>query len=89
MKFVNACVGERAFAEATYCLSKFNLEETLEGKQCKCTLWSPAGSIVIFAALGDLASSGNMPIKGLLHKQLNQRYQRETMLIVISCSISI
>ena len=69
MKFVNACVGERAFAEATYCLSKFNLEETLEGKQCNCTLWSPAGSIVIFAALGDLASSGNMPIKGLLHKQ--------------------
>jgi hypothetical protein len=56
-------VGKRAFAEATYCLSKFNLEE------CICTLWSPAGSIVIFAALRDSASSGNRPIKGLLRKQ--------------------
>ena len=68
-KLANACVGERAFAKATYCLSKINLVETLEGKQCNCIFWSHAGRTVIIAAFGDSTSSGNRPIKVLLRKQ--------------------
>lgn len=37
-------------------VSEVNLVETLEGKQCNCIFWSPAGRTVILAALGDSAS---------------------------------
>ena len=37
-------------------VAEVNLVETLEGKQCNCIFWSPAGRTVILAALGDSAS---------------------------------
>lgn len=37
-------------------VAEVNLIETLEGKQCNCIFWSPAGRTVILAALGDSAS---------------------------------
>ena len=37
-------------------VSEVNLVETLEGKQCNCIYWSPAGGTIILAALGDSAS---------------------------------
>lgn len=37
-------------------LAEVNLVETLEGKQCNCIFWSPAGRTIILAALGDSAS---------------------------------
>merc|ERR1719491_2677483 len=37
-------------------LSELNKLETLEGKQCNCLFWSPAGATIIMAGLGDSAS---------------------------------
>lgn len=37
-------------------LPELNLVKTLEGKQCNCLFWSPAGSTIIMASLGDTAS---------------------------------
>lgn len=37
-------------------ISEVNKVETLEGKQCNCIFWSPAGRTIILAALGDSAS---------------------------------
>lgn len=35
---------------------ELNKGEALEGKQCNCIFWSPAGGIIIMAGLGDSAS---------------------------------
>ena len=37
-------------------VAEVNTIETLEGKQCNCIFWSPAGGTIILAALGDSAS---------------------------------
>jgi translation initiation factor 3 subunit B len=37
-------------------ISEVNKVETLEGKQCNCIFWSPAGRTIILASLGDSAS---------------------------------
>eukprot|EP00559_Dactyliosolen_fragilissimus_P006486 CAMPEP_0184860688 /NCGR_PEP_ID=MMETSP0580-20130426/5538_1 /TAXON_ID=1118495 /ORGANISM="Dactyliosolen fragilissimus" /LENGTH=726 /DNA_ID=CAMNT_0027357897 /DNA_START=433 /DNA_END=2613 /DNA_ORIENTATION=+ len=37
-------------------LPEVNLIETLQGKQCNCVYWSPAGQNIILASLGDMAS---------------------------------
>lgn len=37
-------------------VSEVNKVETLEGKQCNCIFWSPAGGTIILAGLGDSAS---------------------------------
>jgi len=37
-------------------LSELNKIETLEGKQCNCLFWSPAGATILMAGLGDSAS---------------------------------
>jgi translation initiation factor 3 subunit B len=37
-------------------VAEVNKIETLEGKQCNCIFWSPAGRTIILAALGDSAS---------------------------------
>jgi translation initiation factor 3 subunit B len=37
-------------------VSELNKVETLEGKQCNCLFWSPAGRTIILASLGDSAS---------------------------------
>jgi translation initiation factor 3 subunit B len=37
-------------------VAEVNKVETLEGKQCNCIFWSPAGRTIILAALGDSAS---------------------------------
>jgi len=36
--------------------AEVNKVETLEGKQCNCVFWSPAGRTIVLAALGDSAS---------------------------------
>eukprot|EP00804_Cyclotella_cryptica_P030997 CCRYP_013570-RA/>CCRYP_013570-RA protein AED:0.07 eAED:0.07 QI:76/1/1/1/1/1/2/86/720 len=37
-------------------IAEVNKVETLEGKQCNCIFWSPAGRTIILASLGDSAS---------------------------------
>jgi len=37
-------------------VSELNKIETLEGKQCNCLFWSPAGATILMAGLGDSAS---------------------------------
>jgi translation initiation factor 3 subunit B len=37
-------------------VSELNKVDTLEGKQCNCLFWSPAGRTIILASLGDSAS---------------------------------
>jgi translation initiation factor 3 subunit B len=37
-------------------VAEVNKVETLEGKQCNCIFWSPAGQTIVLAALGDSAS---------------------------------
>lgn len=37
-------------------VAEVNKVETLEGKQCNCIFWSPAGHTIVLAALGDSAS---------------------------------
>lgn len=43
-------------ASATAAKNEVYKIETLEGKQCNCIYWSPAGRTIILAALGDSAS---------------------------------
>jgi len=40
----------------TTIIPELNKIETLEGKQCNCLFWSPAGSTILMAGLGDSAS---------------------------------
>eukprot|EP00536_Pseudo-nitzschia_multiseries_P013790 jgi/Psemu1/68849/estExt_Genemark1.C_6160006 len=40
----------------TTLISELNKVETLSGKQCNCLFWSPAGSTIMLASLGDSAS---------------------------------
>lgn len=40
----------------TSIIKEVNLVETLDGKQCNCLFWSPAGNTIIMAGLGDSAS---------------------------------
>ena len=42
--------------ESVTVLKEVNKIETLEGKQCNCLFWSPAGQNIIMAGLGDSAS---------------------------------
>jgi translation initiation factor 3 subunit B len=40
-------------------VNEVNLLETLEGKQCNCLFWSPAGQTILMASLGE-SSSGTL-----------------------------
>jgi translation initiation factor 3 subunit B len=40
-------------------ISELNKVQTLEGKQCNCIFWSPAGATIILASLGE-SSSGTL-----------------------------
>lgn len=40
----------------TVIVAEVNKVECLEGKQCNCLFWSPAGGVIILASLGDSAS---------------------------------
>lgn len=42
--------------------------ETLEGRQCNCIFWSPAGGVILLAALGDCAASGALEFYDLASK---------------------
>ncbi|KAL3789812.1 hypothetical protein ACHAW5_011235 [Stephanodiscus triporus] len=48
--------GKKGGGKERQIVAEVNLVETLEGKQCNCIFWSPAGRTVILAALGDSAS---------------------------------
>jgi translation initiation factor 3 subunit B len=48
--------GKKSGGKEKQIVAEVNLVETLEGKQCNCIFWSPAGRTVILAALGDSAS---------------------------------
>ena len=48
--------GKKGGGKEKQIVAEVNLVETLEGKQCNCIFWSPAGRTVILAALGDSAS---------------------------------
>lgn len=42
--------------------------DVLEGKQCNCLFWSPAGGVILLAALGDSAASGSLEFYDLSGK---------------------
>lgn len=42
--------------QETTVVNEVNKVETLEGKQCNCLFWSPAGQNIVMASLGDSAS---------------------------------
>ena len=48
--------GKKGGTKEKQIVAEVNKEETLEGKQCNCIFWSPAGRTIILAALGDNAS---------------------------------
>ena len=50
-------------------IAEVNKVETLEGKQCNCIFWSPAGRTIILAALGD-SSSGTLEFYDCENKTL-------------------
>jgi len=47
--------GKKKF-DSSNTVAEVNKIETLEGKQCNCLFWSPAGKNIIMASLGDSAS---------------------------------
>jgi len=47
--------GKKSQKQATV-VAELNKVETLSGKQCNCLFWSPAGSTILMAGLGDSAS---------------------------------
>merc|ERR1712157_53134 len=48
---------------------ELHMIETLEGKQCNCLFWSPAGGVILLAALGDaVAASGSLEFYDLSDK---------------------
>jgi len=50
-------VGKKgALQKQTTLIPELNKIETLTGKQCNCLFWSPAGSTILMAGLGDSAS---------------------------------
>jgi translation initiation factor 3 subunit B len=50
-------------------IPEINLIETLEGRQCNFISWSPAGSVVIMASLGDSAS-GTLEFYDVVNKSM-------------------
>jgi len=50
-------------------ISELNKVTTLEGKQCNCLFWSPAGKVIILASLGDSAS-GTLDFYDISQKKL-------------------
>ena len=48
--------GGKKQAKQTTLIPELNKIETLEGKQCNCLFWSPSGSTILMAGLGDSAS---------------------------------
>jgi translation initiation factor 3 subunit B len=51
-------VGQKGPAQKQW-VSELNLIRTLEGKQCNCLFWSPAGQTIVMASLGE-SSSGTL-----------------------------
>lgn len=49
-------VGTKVVKKSRNKIAEINLVKTLEGRQCNFISWSPAGSVVIMASLGDSAS---------------------------------
>lgn len=52
----NAKKGSKKKNDIGNTIAEVNKIETLEGKQCNCLFWSPAGQNIIMASLGDSAS---------------------------------
>lgn len=50
-------------------ISELNKVETLEGKQCNCLFWSPAGQTIVMASLGE-SSSGTLEFYDVNNKSL-------------------
>jgi len=48
--------GKKGQQKQATIVSELNKIETLEGKQCNCLFWSPAGGTILMAGLGDSAS---------------------------------
>ncbi|VEU41860.1 unnamed protein product [Pseudo-nitzschia multistriata] len=48
--------GKKSAPKQTTIVPELNKVETLSGKQCNCLFWSPAGSTILLASLGDSAS---------------------------------
>jgi len=48
--------GKKGQQKQSTTISELNKLETLEGKQCNCLFWSPVGSTILMAGLGDSAS---------------------------------
>jgi translation initiation factor 3 subunit B len=48
--------GKKGGSKEKQIVAEVNKVETLDGKQCNCIFWSPAGGTIILAALGDNAS---------------------------------
>eukprot|EP00534_Pseudo-nitzschia_fraudulenta_P009864 CAMPEP_0201168828 /NCGR_PEP_ID=MMETSP0851-20130426/77244_1 /ASSEMBLY_ACC=CAM_ASM_000631 /TAXON_ID=183588 /ORGANISM="Pseudo-nitzschia fraudulenta, Strain WWA7" /LENGTH=720 /DNA_ID=CAMNT_0047450397 /DNA_START=26 /DNA_END=2188 /DNA_ORIENTATION=+ len=48
--------GKKGQQKQSAIIPELNKIETLEGKQCNCLFWSPAGSTMLMASLGDTAS---------------------------------
>jgi len=49
-------------------IAELHMIETLEGKQCNSLFWSPAGGVILLAALGDVAASGSLEFYDLSDK---------------------
>lgn len=55
--------------KAIQVVSELNLVETLQGKQCNMLFWSPAGSTIVLASLGESAS-GTLEFYDVVTKSL-------------------
>jgi len=53
---------------STSIIPELHQTDVLEGKQCNCLFWSPAGGVILLAALGDCAASGSLEFYDLSDK---------------------
>merc|ERR1719223_1012581 len=56
VKATNSKKNKKSSSNETTLVKEVNKVVTLEGKQCNCLFWSPSGSNIILASLGDSAS---------------------------------
>jgi len=64
-----AVVGMKQPKKTRQKIPELNLVDTLEGRQCNYLSWSPAGSVIIMASLGDSAS-GTLEFYDVNSKQM-------------------
>jgi len=66
---VGVSINAKSKKAETQLIAEVNKVETLDGKQCNCIFWSPAGQFIILASLGDL-SSGQLEFYDVDNKTL-------------------